>query len=182
MGIAVALQVFFFQQPQEFPRLLELRQPLRDVRLLGELRDLAQDREILVRYFEGRSDDQEQVVNRPVVDGFEVDPVRLSAKRDPKPGHDQRPAVGDGDAAADTGRPRFSRRFSILYSMASDFSSSASRAIISRSTSSFAVLSSWSLIASAEKNSLNRMDSSGKARGNVMNPGAGLSNREIAGS
>src|SRR5439155_447050 len=79
-GALPGLDVLLFQQLQELLRCGELREPVRHVRLLRELGDLAEDGEILIRDLERRGDDEEEVVDRPVVDGLEVDPVELAAE------------------------------------------------------------------------------------------------------
>jgi hypothetical protein len=61
------------QKRQELTRTADLRQPSGNVALLRELRDLAENREVLVGDLERWGDDQEEVVDRLVVDGAEVD-------------------------------------------------------------------------------------------------------------
>jgi hypothetical protein len=79
----------FFKQGQKLRRRLQLRQPGRYVRLLRELSNLSKHGQILVGYFQGRGDDQEEVVDGLIVDGLEVDPFRAPTKPTPQTAHDQ---------------------------------------------------------------------------------------------
>ena len=103
-GGGAPLDVLFFEQIEEFGRGLELGEAIGHVRLLGELGDLAEDGEVLVRHFEWRGDDQEEIVHRLVVDGLEVDPFEPAAEGAAQPIHHQRAAVGDRDALPDARR------------------------------------------------------------------------------
>src|SRR5437899_3143332 len=76
---ATSSDVLVFQQLQELLRRSDPGQLPRHVGLLGELSDLAEHGQVLVRDLEGRSDDQEEVIDRLAVDRVEVDPLELPA-------------------------------------------------------------------------------------------------------
>src|SRR2546430_8357153 len=73
-GALPGLDVLLFQQLQELLGCGELREPVRHVRLLRELGDLAEDGEILIRNLERRGDGEGEVVGRPVDAGPSVRP------------------------------------------------------------------------------------------------------------
>src|SRR5882762_7499809 len=92
--------VLFFQQVEEFGGGLELGEPVGHVRFLRELGDLAEHGQVLVRDFEWRGDDQEEVVHRLVVDRLEVDPLESAAEGAAQAVYDEGAAVWDRDALA----------------------------------------------------------------------------------
>jgi hypothetical protein len=110
---------------------VQLGEAPRDVGVLGELRELAEHRQVLVADLEGRRHDEEEVVDGLVVDGVVVDAGRLAAERDAQPVDDEGAAVGMAMPRPMPVEPRFSRRFSILNRMPSLFSSSPSSAMSS---------------------------------------------------
>src|SRR5215207_1875193 len=94
------------EQGHELRGLADLEEALWHVGLLAELGDLAEHRQVLVGDFERRRDDEEEEVDRLLVDRLEVDAVRLPAERDAQLVDDERAAVRDGDAAADARGPQ----------------------------------------------------------------------------
>src|SRR2546425_2626735 len=99
------LDVLILQQLEEFLRSTDYRKFPGHIRLLRELRDLAEHRQVLVGHLQRGGDDQEEIVDRLAVDRVEVDAIELSAERDAQPVHGQRTTVRDGDVLADAGRP-----------------------------------------------------------------------------
>src|SRR5262249_34566759 len=90
-----------FQQAHKLTWCLQPEQALRNVRLLGELRDLAEHRQILIRYLERRRHDQEEELHWLLVDRLEVHTFALSAKRHPQFVDHERPAVWNRYAPTD---------------------------------------------------------------------------------
>src|SRR5215208_4922222 len=97
-------ELLLLQHRHELARLGDLHQALRDVGLLAELGDLAEDGEVLVGDLEGRGDDEEVEVDRLLVDRLEVHALALSAERDAQLVDDERAAVRDRDPSADACR------------------------------------------------------------------------------
>src|SRR5262249_24366602 len=82
----------------------QLEQPRGYIRLLAELRDLPEDREILIRDLERRRDDEEKEIDRLLVDRLEVDSLFATAEGDAQLVHDERAGMGNRDPAADSCR------------------------------------------------------------------------------
>ncbi len=80
-----------------------MEQSLRHIRLLAELRDLAEHRQILIRHFEWGSHDQKEEIHRLLVYRAKVEPVTLSPKCHLQLAHDERPAMGNRDCPANSG-------------------------------------------------------------------------------
>src|SRR5689334_20596599 len=97
-----SLDAFLFEESHKLRRLSQTEQSIRDVGLLGELSNLAEHREILIRYLERRRDDEEEKVHRLLIDGLEVQACAFSSERNPELVHHQRAAMRDRDSAADT--------------------------------------------------------------------------------
>src|SRR2546422_8216993 len=76
-----------------------------------ELRDLPEDRQILVGNLQGRGHDQEEVVHRLAVDRIEVDAIELAAEGDPQAVHGPRATMRNRDILAD---PRRTQRLAAL--------------------------------------------------------------------
>src|SRR5690606_37263503 len=98
------LSGLFGDEVQELVRRLELLEPLGNIGLLGELRDLAQDREVLVADLQGGRHDEEEAVHRLPIDRLELHPLRLAPERHAQPVHHERTAVRDRDPPADARR------------------------------------------------------------------------------
>lgn len=98
-----ALDPFFFEQGHEFSGCGDFEEATRHVRFLAELGNFPKHRQILIGYFEGRCNDQEEEIHRFVVDRLEVYAVAFPTEGDAQPIDDQRAAVGNGDAAANPG-------------------------------------------------------------------------------
>jgi hypothetical protein len=92
------------QEPEEVVRRLESGEPLRYVGVFGELRDLAQDREILIRDLEGRGHDQKEIENRAVVDSLVLHALPVVSVGQADPVDDQGAAMGNRDSPAHAGR------------------------------------------------------------------------------
>ncbi len=99
-----ALDSLLFEQCHELRRLGNLEQATRYIILLTELRDLAEDREVLVGYLERRSNDQEEEIDGFVVNGSEVDALFLATEGHAQAVDDERAAMRDRDATANPGR------------------------------------------------------------------------------
>src|SRR5689334_12324139 len=87
------LDPFFLKQSHEFSGLFQSEKPIRNIGLLGELGNLAENRQVLIRDFERRSDDQEKEVDRFLVDRLEVESTRFATKSYAQLVDDQRAAV-----------------------------------------------------------------------------------------
>ena len=95
----------FVQQGEELLRLRDRSQPGRDIGLLGELRDAAKHGEIHIHGFVGRRHDEKEILDRFAVDGLVLDSLGAVPVREAYATHHYRPAVGDGDTAADSSGP-----------------------------------------------------------------------------
>src|SRR5687767_7312518 len=102
---AGALDALFLQQRQELVGPVDREQSARHLRILAELRDLAEHRQILIRDLERRRDDQEDEVDRLLVDRLEVDALLLAPESHPELLNDEGATVRNRDPAADAGGP-----------------------------------------------------------------------------
>src|SRR5688572_2891544 len=82
---------------------LHFVEPRQVLRVLAELRDLAEDGQILIRDLDRGGYDQEQVMHRLVVHRAERQALLLASIDDSQPVDDERAAVGDRHALSDSG-------------------------------------------------------------------------------
>src|SRR5437016_2014882 len=97
--------VLILQQLQKVLSRPHHRQLPRHIRLLRELRDLAEHGQVLVGDLQRRGHDQEEVLHRLAVDRIEVDAVELAAERYAQAVHGERATVRNRDILTDARRP-----------------------------------------------------------------------------
>jgi hypothetical protein len=98
------LHPLLLQQAKQVVGGLERVQTVGDIRLFGQLSDLAEHRQVLIGDLERRRHDQKEVEYRLSVYCLEVGAFRQVAESKTQAAHHQRPTVGDGYPPAHAGR------------------------------------------------------------------------------